>query len=640
MSLLRRSPLSRPWEVSKCRYQTISLRRLLYNYLIPAIYTSNSSASHYPHRNNPFAFGRVSPSAKRNMYLINTKTYRLEQFQDPAEVPKYAILSHTWGKDEVLFKDMQQEPFSANAKKGYGKVEGMCKQALAHGHDYAWIDSCCIDKSSSAELSEAINSMFLWYKEAAVCYAYIEDMPAPTSRVLTRDQIVDHLKRSRWFSRGWTLQELLAPATVIFYDSAWRNVGTKSGFAHDIAAFTKIHLPALLGTQELSAFTVAQRMSWAAGRKTTRIEDRAYSLFGLFDVNLPPLYGERDKAFLRLQQEIIKHSPDLSILCWDSLPQYGPLVQPQPPYSLFAASPDDFEHCGGISSPLWSRTGAIATVQDLHIIDTGTIGLAEIVSNDFAEPGRPLPPGELASDSSHVRRYVLSLAADGQGFQYGIYLKKIRPCRFIRDLALPIYTARPNSTVTSWSIKWWTNTFQRNVFVSTRTDASQALYYTHLGVYLPFLNLVPWISKNPFDLTPVDCVRRVVFFPTRDECIALPLSVPVGKTSVDVLLVLHWNRRWVGQLMTVGEHPKAYKYFLKLSISEQLFRSRIPSGTGIDAIPNYAILELCGEQWRISVSVTDERETLTFESEEHSVYVAELWVERMGSGERSKIMSV
>ncbi|KAL8409678.1 hypothetical protein RB594_007939 [Gaeumannomyces avenae] len=249
------------------------------------------------------------------MYLINTNTYHLREFQDLANVPPYAILSHTWGKDEVLFKDMQGDSNSAKAKNGYGKVKGMCKKALAHGYDYAWIDSCCIDKSSSAELSEAINSMFLWYKEAAVCYAYIEDMPAPKSRGLTRAEVVDHLRRSRWFGRGWTLQELLAPATVIFYDSAWRSVGTKAEFATDISEFTNIHLAALLGLDELSAFSVAQRMSWAAGRTTTRVEDRAYSLFGLFDVNLPPLYGERDKAFLRLQQEIIKQNPDLSILC-------------------------------------------------------------------------------------------------------------------------------------------------------------------------------------------------------------------------------------------------------------------------------------------------------------------------------------
>ncbi|KAL8298630.1 hypothetical protein RB597_006618 [Gaeumannomyces tritici] len=577
------------------------------------------------------------------MYLINTNTYRLREFQDLAEVPPYAILSHTWGIDEVLFKDMQGDSNSTKAKNGYRKVEGMCKKALAHGYDYAWIDSCCIDKSSSAELSEAINSMFLWYKEAAVCYAYIEDMPAPKSRGLTRAEVVDHLRRSRWFGRGWTLQELLAPATVIFYDSAWRNVGTKAGFAIDISEFTNIHLTALLRPDELSAFSVAQRMSWAAGRTTTRVEDRAYSLFGLFDVNLPPLYGERDKAFLRLQQEIIKQNPDLSILCWDSLPRYGPSVLPKPSYSLFAASPDDFEHCKSIDSGLMSRVGAIATVQDLHIIDANVISIAEMVSAELDEPGgRSLPPDELFSDSGHVRRYVLHLASDHRrGITYGIYLKKIQPCRFTRDLALPIFTIGPGDTVTSRATKWLADTLQRDVFISMQPDSPQRRDPATDGVYLPFLNLMPWwIKGNPFDLTPLDCVRRLGFHPTGDQCIVLALSVPVDKTGVDVLLVLTWEQGWVGQLMTGAEHPKAYKYFLKRSRSEQLLRYKIPSSTGIAYIPGYTISEICGEQWKISVSVTDEAELLPHVSETGLVYVAELWVEKIGSGERFKVESL
>ncbi|KAK0712058.1 hypothetical protein B0H67DRAFT_518816 [Lasiosphaeris hirsuta] len=231
------------------------------------------------------------------MRLLKTKTKELE-FEEFAgrNVPLYSILSHTWGSDEISLQD----------------IMGTRTLAAAHGFDYVWIDTCCIDKTSSAELSEAINSMYRWYQEADICYAYLADVAASPGAGLPA-----RLSRSRWFTRGWTLQELLAPSAVIFLDAAWHEIGTKSDLHEALSEITGIPSAVLQGTSTPSSASVAQRMSWASKRETTRPEDLAYCLLGLFDVNMPMLYGEGDRAFARLQEEIIKTSDDHSIFAWD-----------------------------------------------------------------------------------------------------------------------------------------------------------------------------------------------------------------------------------------------------------------------------------------------------------------------------------
>ncbi|PMD15037.1 hypothetical protein NA56DRAFT_355959 [Hyaloscypha hepaticicola] len=181
---------------------------------------------------------------------------------------------------------------SRQSKAGYKKVRYACEQAISDDYEYVWIDTCCIDKSSSAELSEAIHFMFQWYQNAGVCYAYVEDVQ------------LENFGTSRWFTRGWTLQELLAPAEVIFFGSEWTRLGTKSDLANQIITVTRIDEKALLHQDQLKKKSVAQRMSWASRRETTRLEDAAYCLLGIFGVNMPLLYGEGKNAFFRLQEEL------------------------------------------------------------------------------------------------------------------------------------------------------------------------------------------------------------------------------------------------------------------------------------------------------------------------------------------------
>ena len=228
-----------------------------------------------------------------------------------SDIPKYAILSHTWGDDheEVSFKDLTESP--RVDKAGYRKLAFCAKQAARDEVRFIWVDTCCIDKSNSTELSEAINSMFRWYQRAVRCYVYLPDVPgsvddgdATTSMHLWEPQF----RKSRWFTRGWTLQELLAPPSVEFFSSTGQKLGDKMTLERQIHEITGVSIQALRGTA-LSKFAVSERMSWAENRQTKREEDKAYSLLGIFDIHIPLIYGEGMKsAFERLQEQIDKNS--------------------------------------------------------------------------------------------------------------------------------------------------------------------------------------------------------------------------------------------------------------------------------------------------------------------------------------------
>lgn len=249
-------------------------------------------------------------------------------------MPSYAILSHRWDKDEVLFKHM--DTGIAKQRDGFEKIRRCCREAETFGVDYVWVDTCCIDKSSSAELSEAINSMFRWYQQSFLCLVYLSDVDSSSKDARAA------FRNSVWFTRGWTLQELIAPRTIEFYDSQWRCMGDMDALRRVVSETTSIPLDVLSHRWPLRRYPIAQRMSWAASRQTTRIEDRAYSLMGLFDINMPMLYGEGENAFRRLQEEIVKTCNDTSILFWTGNP-----------LSLFATSPSAFNlsrACGSLFS--------------------------------------------------------------------------------------------------------------------------------------------------------------------------------------------------------------------------------------------------------------------------------------------------
>ena len=300
------------------------------------------------------------------MRLLNVNTLAFKEFFDQ-DIPPYGILSHRWGEDEISHRDFRKG--RGNGTLGYRKIIDFCgfvherrifdfsalknlsknvddelegRSPILPGNEgealrWVWIDSICIDKTSSQELSEAINSMYSWYANAEECYVYMRDVPS--SEHTPAVEFWRTFDKSEWFTRGWTLQELLAPTTVVFCSSQWEVFGhmqTDTGreqylqlapFSHAlrfelnerISQITGIQTEYLKGRESIESASIARRMSWAARRHTTRLEDEAYCLLGLFGVNMPLLYGEGRKAFLRLQEEIIKRSDDMSIFAW-SLP--------------------------------------------------------------------------------------------------------------------------------------------------------------------------------------------------------------------------------------------------------------------------------------------------------------------------------
>jgi hypothetical protein len=270
------------------------------------------------------------------MRLINTATLRMREFLDNRDLPEYAILSHCWGRteDEVSYQAFIQKTFD---EKCYGwlKIARCCTIAQEQSINWVWVDTCCIDKTSSAELTEAINSMFNWYQLSKVCLVFLPDVDAswPPDQSISRGWGADSLDqgeaegvrsflRSRWFTRGWTLQELLAPVHVEFFNQHFIPIGTRQNLSAIIAQATGIDEAYLEQRKSIQEASIAMRMYWASGRSTQRIEDIAYSLLGIFNVNMPLIYGEGDKAFYRLQTTIVQGSDDESIFAWGcDLPQ-------------------------------------------------------------------------------------------------------------------------------------------------------------------------------------------------------------------------------------------------------------------------------------------------------------------------------
>jgi Heterokaryon incompatibility protein (HET) len=271
------------------------------------------------------------------MRLLSTASLELHEFFGEA-IPPYAILSHTWGEAEVSFQDLQSG--AGTSKTGYNKIRRCCQMAASDGFSYAWVDTCCIDKTSSAELSEAINSMYNWYRLSDTCYVYLADVPAHLDTVALEEAI----RKSRWFTRGWTLQELIAPTSVIFFDNQWTDIGTKQSLETLLFDITTVNAEVLRYADNREKMSVAQKMSWASKRVTTRVEDTAYCLMGIFGVQMPMLYGEGDYAFVRLQEEIMRTTADHSIFAWMEFT--GIMCPPAP--GLLARTPASFANSGNI----------------------------------------------------------------------------------------------------------------------------------------------------------------------------------------------------------------------------------------------------------------------------------------------------
>ncbi|KAF2729740.1 hypothetical protein EJ04DRAFT_405768, partial [Polyplosphaeria fusca] len=280
-------------------------------------------------------------------------------------------------------------------KPGFHKISETCRIARTqYDLKYSWVDTCCIDKSSSAELSEAINSMYRWYQDAAICFAYLSDW----------DGVLSGLHKSKWFQRGWTLQETIAPRQLCFFDAEWNARGTRAAYAHEISTATRIPREVLGGTLALDRIPIAARMLWASTRETTREEDMAYCLLGIFDINMPMLYGEGSRAFIRLQEEIIKHSPDTTIFAWTDP------SDPREFSGLLASSPAHF--------------------RGIEHLSLGPLSL--ILPRDFSITNRGVRFKLRLSWDTVTRQAILPVGQDRYASERGVFLRQVGIDEFVR----------------------------------------------------------------------------------------------------------------------------------------------------------------------------------------------------------------
>ncbi|KAM0297353.1 hypothetical protein HYE67_003075 [Fusarium culmorum] len=298
------------------------------------------------------------------MRCMNTTTFELHtSTQIDFKQQGYGILSHRWGSNEILFSQISQFAHELRQTRNrhvlpqLDKILGACITARQQGLQWMWIDNCCINKSDNSELSESINSMFKWYSDAVVCLTYLSDVRyAGGSPVF---QSYETGETSKWFSRGWTLQELLAPSNLLFYDTDWKYLGSKIDLAKPIEDVTGIAAQYLTKENDFRTACIAAKMSWAARREATKEEDMAYCLFGIFNLHLPVQYGEGKAAFIRLQDALIAKN-DESLFAW-KMPLGGPgssleiipdnTVDLGPDeWGLLAPSPKWYEHCGKMTT--------------------------------------------------------------------------------------------------------------------------------------------------------------------------------------------------------------------------------------------------------------------------------------------------
>ena len=329
------------------------------------------------------------------MRLLDTATFELHsREQEFFKSEGYAILSHRWVGAEITFDQIQG--YSPELRRAgdrqitspqLEKIRGACTTARRLGFRWMWIDNCCINKASTTEESESINSMFKWYRDAQVYLTYLSDVERkipslpPRHRPVYTASVQPHLAStstshsgnadygifnsldgqtpSEWFSRGWTLQELLAPRDMRFYDMNWNYIGTKTSLAREIQSITGIDALYLTGVRNFRQACIATKMSWMAGRTTTREEDVAYGMLGLFNIKMTPQYGEGQRAFMRLQNQLLSTTTDESLFAWRMpdpkageafgiVPGGGTIWYPDE-WGMLAPTPQWFKECGNVT---------------------------------------------------------------------------------------------------------------------------------------------------------------------------------------------------------------------------------------------------------------------------------------------------
>lgn len=265
------------------------------------------------------------------MRFLHTKTFVLHDFTGPPS--SYAVFFHAHGSDDIGFEDFSK-PQMLLCKDGFHRLWQACSRARNHGSEWLWSDAVCIDRGSSTALTEAFNSLARIYQHCIFSIIYLEDLPCSDC---VGGGLEKRLAKCAWLRNVWVLPQLIFPKHSFIYDRDWAEIGTKASLARQLSLVTSIEQSVLINPAALGEYSVAKRMSWASHLEASRPEDRSFALLGILGVHMPIVYGEGQKAFIRLQEEILRDTNDYSLFAW------RPEV-PQEYRGLFAYSPAEFQH--------------------------------------------------------------------------------------------------------------------------------------------------------------------------------------------------------------------------------------------------------------------------------------------------------
>jgi len=416
--------------------------------------------------------------------------------------------------------------------------------------------------------------MYQWYQKASNCYVFLTDLPA-------QRPLADVLPHCRWFTRGWTLQELLAPPNVEFFNQDWGSIGSKRSLRYALSDITGISTEHLF-EEPLPFTSVATKMSWAAGRQTKRIEDKAYSMLGIFDVNMPLIYGEGMKAFRRLQEEIIKRNNDLTILAWDAIP--GPEGQLTSP---LAPSPAAFAKSSSITK--FADDFAEFTVTNKGLVISGDI---------------PLRTASIPAFGRMESLYLLCLG-HGESHPGGIVLRKIGPKLFCRckDIPLAGFCYKVHET-------HMYDVSETYILIDTAPAMSAALAYRTRGIHVPFDS--SFKLRYAYPETLWDETDRMFLRPKRYNWVEFPMVlVMIFKVALEqrtvVLAVLchHLNTGPVLKIFSQDQYPQEFDIIIQaryredgIHVQELDLQAR-----SIRAMTNTTRVEAGGQYHQISVSL-------------------------------------
>lgn len=375
------------------------------------------------------------------MRFIDTTTLEVTKDLLHTQIPeKYAILSHRWREEEVSLHELHETDRDGLVHlRGFRKIAAAAKLAKDTGYDWLWVNTVCIDKTSSADLSESINSMFRWYQNADICFAYLDDVCCE-----------EDMKGSEWFTRGWTLQELIAPQDVLFLNKDWKPIQSRWHLAPKLCTFTNISIAVLRHEVELKDLSVATRMSWASSRSTTRLEDTAYCLLGLFGVNMPLLYGEGENAFLRLQEVILQRTGDASLLAWNpdcEASEGSGNAKKSQFLSALATSPKSFRGCTRFQRRVDSGKVNLCSVMNKGVQITVLLRLVQVWPPSYEAA---LQCGEEGTDVNRWIVISLTRTPDGSYARHNTPLKSSKTYTRKSRLREAIQSGQPKKLLKAW----------------------------------------------------------------------------------------------------------------------------------------------------------------------------------------------